>query len=501
MSPQERTVREALRRFVRDESGMTMGLAIGTVVLIGVMGAGLLTFVATDLNTVVEANQGQRAFEMADAGIRAAELQLISDSTLDHYDGGANDVQWSLGRNGVTLNDLDESAATTDSTTVTIGYVPSAGHFRVVSDGRYGDARRKIEAVFEAGGGSNGIRAYYTPGDVNIQNSNKNDAIRGVSFFSGRNILLKDFDFADYGGNSASVKIQTGVTDALGDWNTTDDSPTSYWNTVGRVRGPANVPFTDVGFAAEGYICRSADCPNPDPDPNVVATSTDEMISDGIYGYDRRTGTRGNELKFSRKYDSSGREDPTKNPNGTDGDIPARDVISYPFSRERPNVEALLERARSGGVNAYVNAATTPYDFDTIYDSDAPRVVFVDANGEDVRLSIDNGSRRPQGIIVVRCGNLTIQEEEFTGIVMVLDDDDNVNRRCRAGDGKSKYKAERADVRGYVYVESTNKDDALYVDSDSTVSPLPAGQEYEELFDLAWSSGSIRLQSWRELYQ
>lgn len=224
------------------------------------------------------------------------------------------------------------------------------------------------------------------------------------------------------------------------------------------------------------------------------------MISDGIYGYDRRTGTRGNELKFSKKYDPSGREDPARNPNGTDGGRPARDVITYPFSRNRPNVEALLERARSGGVNAYINAATTSYNFDNIYNSNEPRVVFIDANGRDIRLSLSDGSRRPEGIIVVRCGNLTIQGEEFTGLIMVLDDD-NANQRCGAGDGKSKYKAEGADVRGYVYAESNNKDDALYVDSDSTISPLPAGQEYEELFDLAWSSGDIRLQSWRELYQ
>lgn len=493
---------KALRRFVRDESGMTMALAIGTMVIVGVMGAGLLTFVAADLNAVVDINQGQRAFEMADAGIRAAELQLMSDSTPDHYDGGANDIQWALSRSGVTLNDLDESAATTDSTTVTIEYVTSDQHFRAVSDGRYGDARRKIEAVFnKSSGGGNGIRAYYTPGDINIQNSNKDNAIRGVSFFSGRNILLKDFSFADYGSNRASVKIQPGAGDALGDWNTTDDSPPTYWNTVGRVRGPANsTPLEDVGFAAEGYICRSTNCPTPDPDPNVIAPSTGEMISDGIYGYDRRTGTRGNRLKFSKKYGPSGQEDPTRNPNGTDGGTPARDIITYPFSRARPDVEALLERARSGGVNTYINRATTSYNFDDIYNSDVPRVVFIDANGGDVQLSINDSTRRPRGIIVVRCGNLTIQGEEFTGIVLVLDDD-NANRRCGAGDGKSKYKAERADVRGYVYAESTNKDDALYIDSDSTVGPLPAGQEYEELFDLAWSSGSIQLQSWRELYQ
>ena len=67
------------RRFVNDESGITLALAIIMIVLIGVMGAGLLTFVSRDLNTVVEENRGQRAFEMADAGINVANRQLTAD--------------------------------------------------------------------------------------------------------------------------------------------------------------------------------------------------------------------------------------------------------------------------------------------------------------------------------------------------------------------------------------------------------------------------------------
>lgn len=499
MSARIRTT--ALRRLAEEEAGMTMALAIMTMVLVGVMGAGLLTFVAADLNAVVAVNQGQRAFEMADVGIRAAELQLTSDSDPGHYDGGMDDVRWSFDAEGVTLNDLDENAATTDYTSVAIEYVSSTGRFRAVSDGRYGDARRRIEAFFEKAGGSDGIRAYYAPGDIHIESSNEDDAIKGVSFFSGRNILLDGFSFADYGADGASVRIQTGVADVLGDWNTADDSPPAYWNSAGRKRGLANgAPLTDAGFAAEGYVCGSTDCPDPDPDPNVVAVSTGEMISDGIYGYDRRTGTLGNRLKFSRKYDPSEQEDPARYPNGVDGGTPARDIITYPFPLDGPNVEALLERAQSGEPNAYLDAATTPYDFDEVYDSDEPRVVFVDANGGDVRLAIDDG-RSPKGVIAVRCGNLTIQGEEFTGIVLVLDDDGNAEGECGAGDGKSRYKAENADVKGYVYVESTNEDDALYVDSDSLVSPLPAGEEYEELLDLVWSSGGVRLQRWRELYQ
>jgi hypothetical protein len=60
---------------------MTMGLAMMMILLIGVMGAGLLTFVSKDLNTVLEVNRGQRAFEVADAGIGVAKQfhQAVGD--------------------------------------------------------------------------------------------------------------------------------------------------------------------------------------------------------------------------------------------------------------------------------------------------------------------------------------------------------------------------------------------------------------------------------------
>src|ERR671920_778812 len=76
-----------MRRFVDDESGMTMALAVIMIALIGVMGAGLLTFVSRDLNTVLEANQGQPAQEMADAGVAAAKRHLsITDALPSSYD-------------------------------------------------------------------------------------------------------------------------------------------------------------------------------------------------------------------------------------------------------------------------------------------------------------------------------------------------------------------------------------------------------------------------------
>src|SRR5918998_1771364 len=78
-----------MRRFTRDESGMTMALVIIMIVLIGVMGAGLLTFVRNDLSAVIESNQGQTAFNLADAGTQAAKRHLLVDASAFNYDGNS----------------------------------------------------------------------------------------------------------------------------------------------------------------------------------------------------------------------------------------------------------------------------------------------------------------------------------------------------------------------------------------------------------------------------
>ena len=76
---------------------MTLALAMIMIVIIGAMGAGLLAFVNRDLVTVVEENRGQRAFEMADAGVQVAKRQLSSHCAGDpdcilHYDDTQDEV-------------------------------------------------------------------------------------------------------------------------------------------------------------------------------------------------------------------------------------------------------------------------------------------------------------------------------------------------------------------------------------------------------------------------
>jgi Tfp pilus assembly protein PilX len=116
---------------MREERGMVLGLAIIVVVVIGVVAAGLLTFVSADLQAVVAVNRGEQAFQLAEAGVEVAKAHLAEDPSPSDWSSGE------LHMDGVNDN----------SVSVTVEHV--AGTFEVVSTGRYGETKRKIEAVFK----------------------------------------------------------------------------------------------------------------------------------------------------------------------------------------------------------------------------------------------------------------------------------------------------------------------------------------------------------------
>ena len=277
-----------------DESGVVMGLAVIMVVLVGVMGAGLLVFVRSDLETVVEVNQGQRALNLADAGVQAARRQLRSDAEPSHYDASdAENVEWAYvapvgGTAGKTLN-LGEG-----SVKVTIQYLlPSTAasqvgdedrapelvpgdltdypdgknYFRVISEGTAGTARRRVEAIFFTSR-LDVPTAYYTPRDITLRGD---IGVSGVSFFAGGNI-----------DKASSVTIDRETPAAYGDWDTTSFSPPSRLNTVPRTDA-AGTRMVGAGLAAEGLMCENGDC----------SGSPANSVADGIHDYDGYTGTRG----------------------------------------------------------------------------------------------------------------------------------------------------------------------------------------------------------------
>jgi Tfp pilus assembly protein PilX len=121
-----------IRRLLREERGMALGLAVIVVVIVGVMGAGLLTFVATDLEAVVAVNRGEQAFELAEAGIEVAKAHLANDSSQ---------ADWSSG-------ELHMAGMAEGSVSVTVEYDAENGSFEAVSTGEYRETNRKIEATF-----------------------------------------------------------------------------------------------------------------------------------------------------------------------------------------------------------------------------------------------------------------------------------------------------------------------------------------------------------------
>lgn len=254
-----------LKRFLEEERGVAMALAIGVMVIVGVMGAGLLVFVQNDLNTVVEVNQGQIALETADAGVKAARSHLAGVASPARYDGsGTDDDPWSEANGGVNL-DFDGNPVR-----VTIEYLPPvtapatpnsdqapevipAGqtqlpngreYFRVITEGRSGDARRKIEAILNTYD-LDVPKAYFTPGSITV---NGNQAcISGVSLFALTGITV------NAGGGCGGGTYIQGNDAAYGDWG-------NGLNPTPR-RDAAGNPVIAAGMGSSGDIT----------DGNVVA--------------------------------------------------------------------------------------------------------------------------------------------------------------------------------------------------------------------------------------
>jgi Tfp pilus assembly protein PilV len=160
----------------RDESGVALGLAAIVVVLIGVLAAHLLAALRSDLEATTQANRGQRALHLADAGAQAAAAQLRADADPAHYDADdADNSGWaevlsdggppgeSLALNGgaaiVTIRypTPARSAAQQGDGRYAPERVPAGlpdnpgrDFFLAVSEGSFGETRRKVEVILYA---------------------------------------------------------------------------------------------------------------------------------------------------------------------------------------------------------------------------------------------------------------------------------------------------------------------------------------------------------------
>lgn len=299
-----------LRRFIGEEDGIAMGLAVIVVVIVGVMGAGLLVFVRNDLEAVVQVNQGQEAFETAEAGVQAAKRELLSDACPQSYDGqeagtedpddscaDSEESDWSYAavadENDAVGPQLDFDGKQID---VSVRHLPFPGEgdcassdtseencapdnpegvdderefFKVESLGESGngDARRKVEAIYHTE--DLGVpRAYFSPSDIKIRGT---ASIEGVSLFS-----LGDIEVD---GDQVSGEDQ-----AYGNWAEDPDTgaPNEY-NDEPRSTTEAGVgavgDITGAGAPVDGRDYDSDTCPefvedaddsSPCSDPNIT---------------------------------------------------------------------------------------------------------------------------------------------------------------------------------------------------------------------------------------
>jgi hypothetical protein len=557
-------MRGTVRRFVSDESGMTLVMAMIMIVLMGVMGAGLLTFVMRDLNTVIEENRGQRAFQVADAGIEAAKHQLASNVVTTDYDdpianplAPVDDIQWSAAAGGVTLNDLDDDddVATADSVNVKIKYRTATTDFRVISEGTYGVAKRKIEAIFGPptfdpnAPGQQGQPVYYTPSGIMIDGPDV--GLKGISMFSRKDILIEDgrtdatttstaYSYAcfkaDYEDKTAGcstmpnsntpnhgtlAKMQ-GTGDELCDWYSPQRRGDCFKLAIqrGNYNTTARPTDRDVGLGAEGKICSvppgSADINGPEVGIGACGTRPSVVSAVDGYAYDSTTTPR-----FVAKELLNPPLDP-----GRDGDPNLTGTITYPFPRLTPNPEYFRCAAKGVSPCNATNSAGywvgQPTDSTWgLSTSSANKVAFVDAQGGTVRFNPDasgkggssgdknNTGSSYKGIIVVWCGNLQ-QDDNFRGIILnLIGNDLGGNTQCGSEvDGPSTsnvgvYSNNGASCTCWVYAGGgTSTRAGIILRPGSSADFLPGGS-WDNLPTTAFDGPpptEFVIRSWRELY-
>ncbi len=510
------------RRLTKEESGLALPLAIGVMVIVGVMGAGLLVFVNRDLESVIEVNRGQKAFEIAEAGVASARQQQLSDVVRRHYDRDrtndcfdgqirATDEDWSpnttiysnpkdcssttttRARRGVTrnfaggafnvtiecFNQKNDNATNDPCAGAAIENAPEdieaskRAYFKVTSTGYFpadgSGAVRTVQSIIH----TNKLdvpTAYYTPKNIEFNGSPN---VKGVSFFAGGNIDLKSAD------------VDRATPALYNDWDTTNTAnftPTSKLNTVPRRSGPnlSDPKLTAAGFGAQGIICKN-NCSGPS-----------DSIADGKYDYDSTTSSKGSLKKFVRKSDAD----------IASGAGNASGTITYPFNPNAKFDLDLLKNIARSQQNYYegeIDIVDTRFAVSTANKqypncSSDLTVFYVKANGKNIdysanyeKASVPSGCpTRAKGLIVVENGDFDINNSSngFDGIVIVKKDPNNP-----------------ASTTG-VYTNSGNKTVEGFVIADNQMTIGGTADPFAVVGDYVQRPGFYNMKqwSWRECY-
>jgi Tfp pilus assembly protein PilX len=487
-----------IKRLAREEAGMTMALAIFMVVLIGVLGAGLLSFVNTDLANVVEVNRGQKALEMADAGVQAARRQLIADTDpTTKYDGGFSaDSPWSYcfglaaltcssanvpatGSAGMTVNNGNNGAA--QVTILTTGYTPAS--FKVVSTGCVPDcassqAKRRVEAMFRSEPDVGFPATYFTRHNLNITGSANPS---GVSFFA-------------LGNANTDNSLGTAVDGRYGRWAAT--SP------------PGDPPYP----VASGPYAGSY--------PNDFNATLRSSQLPGLGAWGTVTGT--NAVAGTRSYGSNTCPQIVQDYNTGSPTLPCTQKMAFPFdvpnaAEDKSQIDALRKQALqtetpaspryidsypgngvddAGQPNGNLGVGTPPVSTWPAASTHSTVVFFeyeTYASGNTVTYSpalaaAPCDDTAPKGAIVVQNGNAKFAANRgFNGAVIVRAYDSSGTLINTGGTFET---GGTSCLRGYA-----NSGGLMTISGNFYPSSAPTLGSLNEF------KGSLQMVSWRELYQ
>ncbi|CAN5697934.1 hypothetical protein BH24ACT22_BH24ACT22_19360 [soil metagenome] len=403
-----------------------MGLAVIMVLLVGVMGAGLLVFVRNDLEAVVEVNQGQKAFDMADAGVQVAKRHLSKvDANPENYDTEDSNGESAWSENSGKSLDFDGDGtdditadirylepSTTDEEAGDEGHAPvvlptgaanytgGKNYFRVTARGEEGRAVRQVRAIYVTENLGFPV-GYYATQDINFD-SDSTMRLNGMSLFAGRCIKnLRDDSL-------------TGEDKAYGNWAEDPDTGTpNIYNGEPRLT-------KNAGAAASG--------------------GSDGPCGSGI---DYETG--GEENYGTRDFDSASDNKTFQKNTWDDPASQPENVIIYPFETEDPAadaeaIESLRQKAKEQGNyvtneeedSVAVTAGTESGQYPP--ESDLETVYFVEFDGPKGTVNYDvdpqdstNDDGSVEGTVVVVNGDLRTgsDAEEHRGVFVVRDPEDN----------------------------------------------------------------------------
>lgn len=533
-------MRRTLHKLVKDESGVTMGLAVIMVVVIMVMGAGLLTFVMRDLDTVVEANRGQIASEMADAGMEAAKRQLARvDARASQYDGDAtnDESDWSDDGSPKPLNfdgnqievailylrpsltsaeasqpdkapEVLPTGATDGTDDDTDPDYPNNRHyFRVTVEGSAGQALRRFQAIYKSENFDLPI-GYYATRDIRITGSAAK--VNGLSLFAERYITNFEPE------KNSKCGTVCGKDQAYGNWafypdatlNPDDGKPNPY-NSVRRSTDNAGaaalggIPSDTCSTSSKSGIEYSSEndkqklfTADPqhyglrdfDRDSDYVCGGGSPVVS-GRPGFSRNTwGDPANQLALSPPQ------------------------ITFPFAAsddtaDATMLDALKAKAQDQGHYLSVPPGTVDVEIDRTTGPKTPpeavypgsstldTVMFIEFSGTTkgkviYKARTENGDGYGRGTIVVVNGDLELLSgaDDFEGIMIIRD---------RVSPGRVTVESEiprfensgSLDVDGYVNVEGD-----LFMQG-SVGGILPG-----ELLNGVPGLVSVSTWSWRECY-